>query len=946
MLCVSIGTWAAGTISTVDGVCTITLEYPSDLASLTYSETDLAATTLIVKCSGAFDMADMSKINQFTNATTIDMAGCYLTWGNVNGLSSNKVEYLLLPAYANENDSWSSNVQSNCPNVKGVMRSKCTWGGTPGIETFVEVKEENAFKKISDLLASHTEAWNTTPVFTVTGPMNAADYAGLNNLDHSSFNLGGVTLSSDADALSLANTSAEYVRLPKDAEFSSVSNPISGCTNLKVAFSSSSDGTKAYAHVTEGNQGALSTFTSNASLNAGISTVSNWTISGYLQNSDVRDQNTSTINITGESVNDGKGPGALPPNVITAIDLTDAVFGCDELTINCIYPNGLSSVKFPNNSLTCKEIPAYCANLCTALTSAEIPSNYTSIGEHAFHQTALTRIKIGKNVTSVGAFAFTLCDALNTIEFEKGIHDLDFEPYSFAGIPGLKHVVLPEGVRNLGEYMFQQCINLASIRLPSTLQNIEGHCFAGCQALTQITIPENVQTIGRDAFGNSGLRDIYVMANSVGQLPLIYPFTNDPTQDFNGSTFGRNSLVNNNADIYGNVSTNTTEEVNQLWHEAGNIPTFLHYRPELKDFIDYNPWYPGTDSEKRGAPAEEQYLSDTYVYVDSEGQHWPKQNDSGYRGDFGRVLESGLITTDHQQTGTANATRDAWRQFMLKFGDAEPGKTVYEKEYTDVWYTMCFPWHLNDEQLEEAFNAEYNICEFSGVEIVQSTVEGVSVNNLILHFNDIAQEQTIDGEGYLAVAGHPYMIHPNIGVDPTSADGKVKCYFTGIKAISDLEPEQVTKALDGGAGSLSFVGTFEDTALPQNSYFLGTKSGEHYPKFWRRGSVDTANRWKQYTAIVKPDADAWSYIANNVLTTPNAQGAKLAEFLIDDYVGVDAETTDIKEIVNAAKEKNLPVEYMNVIYNINGQVISNDSKDLQNLPKGLYIVNGKKYFVK
>ena len=185
-----------------------------------------------------------------------------------------------------------------------------------------------------------------------------------------------------------------------------------------------------------------------------------------------------------------------------------------------------------------------------------------------------------------------------------------------------------------------------------------------------------------------------------------------------------------------------------------------------------------------------------------------------------------------------------------------------------------------------------------------------------------------------------------IGVDPTSADGKVKCYFTGIKLIEDQEPEKVTKTLEGGDGSMSFVGTFEDTALPQNSYFLGTKSGEYYPKFWRRGSVDTANRWKQYTAIVKPDVAAWSYISGNVLTTPNAEGAKLAEFFIDEFVGEDTETTDINEIVNAAKEKNLAVEYMNVIYNINGQVISNDSKDLQNLPKGLYIVNGKKYFVK
>ena len=47
-----------------------------------------------------------------------------------------------------------------------------------------------------------------------------------------------------------------------------------------------------------------------------------------------------------------------------------------------------------------------------------------------------------------------------------------------------------------------------------------------------------------------------------------------------------------------------------------------------------------------------------------------------------------------------------------------------------------------------------------------------------------------------------------------------------------------------------------------------------------------------------------------------------------------------------AKEKNLPVEYMDVIFNIKGQEVKRGSTDLQNLPTGVYIVNGKKYFVK
>lgn len=61
-----------------------------------------------------------------------------------------------------------------------------------------------------------------------------------------------------------------------------------------------------------------------------------------------------------------------------------------------------------------------------------------------------------------------------------------------------------------------------------------------------------------------------------------------------------------------------------------------------------------------------------------------------------------------------------------------------------------------------------------------------------------------------------------------------------------------------------------------------------------------------------------------------------------DIDGVDGgDLTDIDGI-----ENDLNVNTDNKVYNMNGQLVRNGSASLEGLPKGVYIVNGKKYIVK
>ena len=63
-------------------------------------------------------------------------------------------------------------------------------------------------------------------------------------------------------------------------------------------------------------------------------------------------------------------------------------------------------------------------------------------------------------------------------------------------------------------------------------------------------------------------------------------------------------------------------------------------------------------------------------------------------------------------------------------------------------------------------------------------------------------------------------------------------------------------------------------------------------------------------------------------------------FSVDGVVD-GGETNAIEGVVTASK-----ANADNKVYNMNGQVVRNNSASLEGLPKGVYIVNNKKYIVK
>lgn len=64
------------------------------------------------------------------------------------------------------------------------------------------------------------------------------------------------------------------------------------------------------------------------------------------------------------------------------------------------------------------------------------------------------------------------------------------------------HVIVPDGVKAIGNYAFRRCQKICSVQLPDSVTKIGDYAFQDCTALEQINIPAAVESIGAEAFRN------------------------------------------------------------------------------------------------------------------------------------------------------------------------------------------------------------------------------------------------------------------------------------------------------------------------------------------------------------------------------------------------------------------------------------------------------------
>ena len=230
------------------------------------------------------------------------------------------------------------------------------------------------------------------------------------------------------------------------------------------------------------------------------------------------------------------------PNSVTSIGEW-AFAECSSLTsIN--LPNSVTSIgewAFAEcSSLTSIILPNSVTNIgesafggCYSLTSIILPNSVTSIGRYAFYGCySLTSIILPNSVTSIGEWAFAWCSALTSITIPNSVKTIG--KYAFSNVPNIvyhgKTKGSPRGAKSVNGYIdgylvygdntktkLLACSAAArgEITIPNSVKSIGDYAFQDCRSLTSITIPNSVKQIGSCPFsGCNQLKDIYCYATT------------------------------------------------------------------------------------------------------------------------------------------------------------------------------------------------------------------------------------------------------------------------------------------------------------------------------------------------------------------------------------------------------------------------------------------------
>ena len=269
------------------------------------------------------------------------------------------------------------------------------------------------------------------------------------------------------------------------------------------------------------------------------------------------------------------------------------------------------------------------------------------------------------------------------------------------------------------------------------------------------------------------------------------------------------------------------------------------------------------------------------------------------------------FTPDKNVTGVTitPSAEDATSYTLTKIPESAAGASVaykvdqsFKRELNaGMWNTLCLPFSLNEDQTKAALPEGFEIVDF------------YSVKNDKLTFKK-HYYQMID-------AGRPYLIWIP-GTLGKKYDMKFPTdYVAYDDKTSGSKPINVNGE-DDSADKYVWTGTYQQMSLPKNAYFVAQNPDNG--KTVIKQNVSGKSQTKGYRAYLVA-----------------ASGETPVKALSIDYDGVDEEvTTGIDDIMADLTDP----ETTGKVYNLGGQLVSRNG--LQSLPKGIYIMNGKKYVVK
>ena len=235
--------------------------------------------------------------------------------------------------------------------------------------------------------------------------------------------------------------------------------------------------------------------------------------------------------------------------------------------------------------------------------------------------------------------------------------------------------------------------------------------------------------------------------------------------------------------------------------------------------------------------------------------------------------------------------------------------TVNRKMTAGIWTTCVLPFSLNKHQVDAIFGNTYSIGNENGTQILYfDRVENGKVYFVRHAYNTI-------------VANKPFLIKPSKDVESISTAAATEYPYVTIEATKN----ENGKPDDWCTGN-------DYTWASSYSYGMTVQVGD--------GFISKDGLFKNFVG----ESGKLKGFRGYLKRINNSAGAKPIMLQVVNSSNVDGdngETTGIEDLIIDADGQLMPAN--GKVYNINGQLVSEDANSFQSLPSGIYIINGKKY---
>lgn len=228
---------------------------------------------------------------------------------------------------------------------------------------------------------------------------------------------------------------------------------------------------------------------------------------------------------------------------------------------------------------------------------------------------------------------------------------------------------------------------------------------------------------------------------------------------------------------------------------------------------------------------------------------------------------------------------------------------IARKMVANRWTTCVLPFSLNRQQVDAIFGPAYSATAKEGTQILYfDHIEGSKAYFVRHAYNTI-------------VAGKPFLIKPTKNVESiNTADVTDYPYVT----IENTTPDAWCESND-----YVWTSSYNTMNIAKNDYFIGASDG----------------KFKAYSAASGTVKGFRGFLKAKLPASAKPTMLSISTSSITD--GNDGETTGIEDLIITTDGELMPANSR--VYNINGQLVSEDASSFQSLPSGIYIINGKKY---